>query len=161
MAASSRAPFVSIVQYEGALKLIGDNARNPLTPGQTVIAHGLFTDGTETGAGAFVVLRASGKPHHYEFAPLGCVDRFWQKHLSTSPSVHVKLVTKEGEKVLKEVDQITRWQIVSEPGRPPTNADLTVLGKLGAEKALRTWSFLADYIIKDQQACNDPPSSGN
>ena len=141
--------------------LSGERAANPLIPGQTISAHGLFDDGAETGLGVFVVLRASGRKHHYEVAPLGCTDRYWSKHIGDAPSTRVKVISRHGETVMKDVDQLTRWRILAEAGKSPLLADLALLGKPGAEKAHRKWKFLADYMVSDQQAGSDPPFHGN
>ena len=161
MASLSSMPFVSLAKYDGSLVLSGDKAARPLVAGQTIVAHGLFDDGTETGPAVFVVLRLSGKHHTYDFAPLGCTDRYWSKHLGDSPSISAKLLSRHDEKVSKDVDQITRWQVLAEPGEQPLTSALTLLGKAGAEKALKKWAFLADYVRSDKQAGNDPPFHGN
>ena len=77
----------------------GDKATYPLAAGQTIVAHGVFDDYTETDSAIFVVLRSSGKHHAYDFAPLGCVDPFWSDHLKRNPSCTGKVMTRWGEKV--------------------------------------------------------------
>ena len=89
-------------------------------------------------------LRSRGKHHIYELAPLGTTDRFWGKHLGDAPSIRANLVSRHDEKVSKDIDQITRWKILAEPGASPAAAELSVLGKVGAEKALKKWTFLSD-----------------
>ena len=76
MAALSSTPFLSVSKQDGALQLSGDKASRPLAAGQTIGAHGLFDDGSDTDIAVFVVLRVTGKHHVYELAPLGCVDPY-------------------------------------------------------------------------------------
>ena len=145
-------PFVSLAKHADTLQLSGEKAANPLTAGQTICAHGLFDDGSETDLGVFVVLRCSGKHHCYDLAPLGCRDEYWAEHLKKAPSVSVKLVSRHGEKAVDGIEQLTRWRILSEPGAPPEAAEISMLGKSGADDAIRKWHFLADYVVSDQKA---------
>ena len=157
MASASNMPFVSIAKMEGALSLSGEKANHPLIAGQTIAAHGLFDDGSETGLAVFVVLRSGSGHHAYELAPLGCTDRHWGKHIGDAPSIRAKLMTRPDEKVSKDVDQITRWKVLAEPGVAPLGAELSMLGKGGADEALRKWVFLSDYVVSEPQAGNEPP----
>ena len=162
MAAFSSTPFVSLAKCEGTLQLSGAKAAYPLTGGQTIAAYGLFDDGTATDVGVFVVLRCSGKNHCYDLSPLGSIDPYWGEHLGSAPSVAAKLLSRLGEKPTDGVEQLTRWRIIAEAGTPPDAAELEMLGKTGAENALKKWHFLADYVVSDVKAGNDPPPlSGN
>ena len=157
MASFSSTPFVSLAKCEGTLQLSGSKAAHPLTGGQTIAAYGLFDDGSPTDVGVFVVLRCSGKNHVYDFAPLGCIDPYWGEHLGKEPSVSAKLVQRLGDKASGDMEQITPWRILAEAGTPPEAADLEILGKTGADTALKKWHFLADYVVSDVKAGNDPP----
>ena len=159
MAALSSSPFVCVAKVEGALQLSGEKSSQPLKSGQTIAAHGTFDDLTETGLGVFVVLKCSSRHHTYDLAPVGCVDPYWSEHLKGKPSVTAKVKARAGEKVdsgPNGVELLTRWKIVAEPGDEPTVADLEALGKVGAEEAIKKWHFLAEYVVSDQQAGNEP-----
>ena len=51
----SSASFACLVAQDGAERLTGAAAKHPLLAGQTIIANGTHEDGTETGAGIFLV----------------------------------------------------------------------------------------------------------
>ena len=50
------------------------------------------------------------------------------------------------------VELLTRWRIIAEVGAPPEASEVAVLGKTGAEDALKKWHFLSDYVVTDQKA---------
>ena len=163
MAALSSSPFVCVAKVEGALQLSGEKSSKPLKSGQTIAAHGMFDDQTETQLGFFVVLKCSSRHHVYDLVPVGCIDPYWSEHLKGKPSVIGKVRARVGEKVdsgPNGEELLTRWQILAEPGEEPTVAVLGALGKVGAEEAIRKWNFLAEYIVSDQQAGNES-SRGN
>ena len=82
----SSASFVCVVAQDGAERLTGTAAKQPLLAGQTIIAHGTHEDGTETGAGIFLVLRQVNA-RMYMLAPLGSSDEYWDSYLSQMPAV--------------------------------------------------------------------------
>lgn len=155
MAALSSTPFVSLAKLPDALQLTGEKASRPLSAGQTVAVHGYFDDGSHTGLAVMVVLRASGKHHHFEMAPIGCIDPYWGAHLQRSPSVSAKLISRPGEKAIGEIELITRWRVLSEAGSEPLGSDLQFLGKVGAVEAAKRWNFLSDYVVSEKEAGND------
>ena len=157
MASFGSAPFVSVAKHPDALQLDGDRAANPLKAGQTIIAHGMFEDQSETAAGYFVVLRSSAKHHTYELAPIGCLDSYWGEHLKGKPSVVAKVMARSGEKVGGTTELLTRWRVVSGPNDKPPPESLEGLGKRGADDAVKKWCFLADYVVTEAQAGNDIP----
>ena len=114
------------------------------------MAHGVFDDYTETDSAIFVVLRSIAKAHIHGFAPLGCVDRYWAGHLKRNPSCTGKIMTRWGEKVPSNMELLTRWRVLAEPGVEPATADLQSLGKDGAEDAVKQWEFLRDYVVADK-----------
>ena len=48
---------------------------------------------------------------------------------------------------------LRRWMVIGAPGVAPARDDLTMLGKKGAEDALRQWKFLTENVVAD----NDGP----
>ena len=91
MAAVHAVPYVSVIEHPSAYQLGGDRARNPLTPGQMIIAHGLFDDGSATDETVFLVLRGLGN-YTYVLAPLGSLDPYWGDHLAKHPQVKAKVM---------------------------------------------------------------------
>ena len=150
--------FVSVAKLGGAIQLDGENASNPLRAGQTIAAHGMFEDGSETDIGFFVVLKASSKHHTYDLAPLGCRDPYWGGHLAGKPSVSAKIMARANEKVGSTAELISRWRVVAEPKELPSPTSLEPLGKRGAEDAAKKWSFLSDYVVTEAEAGNESPT---
>ena len=149
MAALSSTPLVSVAKVDGALQLSGVKAANPFKAGHTIAAHGRFDDGSETELGYFVVLRCSGKHHCYELAPLGCMDAYWAEHLRERPSVKAKVMARPGEKGESTSELLTRWRVIAEPGTEPSPASLDVLGKKGAEDAIKKKMELPGGVCRD------------
>ena len=73
--------FVSVAELDTAYTLSGAKAGSPLTAGATILGHGTFDGGEETGPALFVVLRTLSRGT-YLLAPLGAVDGYWGDHLA-------------------------------------------------------------------------------
>ena len=75
--------YVSVAELSTAFTLSGPQALDPLAAGSTILAHGTFGGGEETGPALFVVLRTLSRGT-YLLAPIGAVDGYWGDHLAIS-----------------------------------------------------------------------------
>ena len=140
--------FVSVAELDTAYTLSGAKAGSPLTAGATILGHATFDGGEETGPALFVVLRTLSRGT-YMLAPLGSVDGYWGDHLGKTPQVKGKILQNTKEKALADMELIRRWRALAEPGAEPQKEDLSLLGKGGAERAMKTWRFLQDLVVAD------------
>ena len=140
--------FLSVAELSTAFTLVGSKAANPLAAGATVLGHGTFEDGTETGPAFFVVLRSVSRGI-YLLAPLGTTDGYWGNHLAKAPQVRARILQNVTEKTPKDMELLRHWQPVADPGVEPERSDFKKLGKDGAEEALKKWRFLKDLVVSD------------
>ena len=141
--------YVSVAELNTAYTLSGPKAANPMVAGSTILAHGTFDSGEETGPALFVVLRSLSRGT-YHLAPLGSVDAYWGDHLAKTPQVKGKILQSAKEKVVADIELIRRWRVLAQPGSEPKKEDLSLLGKGDAEKALKTWRFLQEVVVSDK-----------
>ena len=146
--AYSSTQFVSCAALDSAFQLGGDRGLNPMNPGQTIIGHGTFDDGTETGPAAFVVLRNVGK-QMYLLAPLGSQDPYWADHLSKTPQVRARIMRSEKCTVPSGMELIRRWRVLAEAGCEPKRDDFTFLGRSAADGIGKKWAFLNELVVAD------------
>ena len=149
--AIASSPFLSVAALDNAIQLHGDRAVNPWTGGDVIVAHGTFDDGTESGLGAFVVIRRVA-PSVYILAPVGCADPDWQEHLQEKPQIKGRVLRCVKEKIPEEMDLIRRWRKVGSTRSPPSRTDLVFLGEEKADAALQQYKFLVDLVVSDNQA---------
>ena len=113
--AHSSTQFVSAADLSSAWQLTGAKLAAPLNPGETIIGHGTFDDGSETGPGVFLVLKTL--PNQiYSMAPLGCDDPYWGDHLKKRRKTDVKVMKNEKEKVPATMELLRRWRVIGRPG---------------------------------------------
>ena len=122
MASSADASFSCLFEHDVAVRLTGASAKQPITPGQMIIAHGMHEDGTETGPGIFLVLRHVS-PSQYVLAPMGSADGYWESYLTQLPTVKARLQRSSSERVPIGLELLGRWRIVSEDGEVPRKKD--------------------------------------
>jgi hypothetical protein len=142
--------YVSVAELNTAYTLSGPKAANPMVAGSTILAHGTFDSGEETGPALFVVLRTLSRGT-YLLAPLGAVDEYWGNHLAKSPQIKAKILQTPKESVPPDMELIRRWRVLAEPGAATKKEDFALLGKGGAEQALKTWRFLQDLVVSDKE----------
>ena len=148
--AFSISQYVAVAPVDNALRLAGERALNPLRAGETIIGHGTFEDGMETGPGVFLVLRCTAK-HTYALAPLGCQDEYWSSHLSKFPQVSVRILRNLKDPVTAGNELLRRWKVIGTAGIEPDWSDVTFLGKSGVTAAQKSWAFLQDFLVADKQ----------
>ena len=101
---------------------------------KTIIAHGTFDDGQETGPAGFVVLRNVGKHagmQTYLLAPIGCTDPYWGDHLSKTPQVRACVMRSLKDPVPTGAELLRQWRVVADAGMEPNRDDFSSFGKLG------------------------------
>ena len=163
MSSASSAMYACFVAHDGAEQLKGMLAKEPLKPGQTIVAHGTHEDGEETGPGVFLVLRQIDS-RQYMLAPLGSADEYWESYLSRLPTVRAVLKRKASDTTPANTEQLVRWRIVSKEGEVPKKRDY---GDIGLEKPMveglsKKWHFLNELVVSEKppaQVGND--ISGN
>ena len=152
--AFSAPQYVSVAALDNAFRLTGDRAANPLSAGETILGHGTFEDGTETGAALFLVLRCTGK-QTYALAPLGCKDEYWSSHLSMHPQVSARILRGSKDPVPDGSELLRRWRLLGTVGAEPDWSDVTFLGKNGVASAQKTWTFLQDFVVAEGEKPQD------
>ena len=159
MATSAEATFSCLFEHDVAVRLSGAAGKQPITPGQMIIAHGMHEDGTETGAGIFLVLRLVS-PSQYVLAPMGSADEYWDSYLTQLPTVKARLQRSSSERVPTGMELLGRWRIMSEEGEVPRKKDYGGFGKPLLENLSKKWHSLKDLVVKEPaQVGND--ISGN
>ena len=146
--------YVAVAPVDNAFRLTGERALNPLNAGDTIVGHGTFEDGTETGPAVFLVLRSSAK-HTYTMAPLGCQDEYWGSHLSQSPQVSARILRNVKDPVPADNELIRRWKLIGTSRNEPEWTDVTFLGKVGVTAAQKSWVFLQDFLVAEGQPPQD------
>ena len=58
-----------------------------------------------------------------------------------------------GEKVKRGVELMRRWRILAPAGTTLSKDDVSFLGKGDSEQAMKTWKFLIETVVSD----NDKP----
>ena len=155
----ANASFSSLFEHEVAVRLTGASAKSPIKAGQMIIAHGMHEDGTETGAGIFLVLRHVS-PGQYLLAPMGSADGYWESHLSQLPMVKARLQRSSSEKVPTGMELLGRWRVVSEGDEAPRKKDYGGFEKPIIEGLSKKWLSWKDLVDKEPaQVGND--ISGN
>ena len=152
-------PYVSLIPHAEAEQLKGDKARAPLKAGQMIIAHGTFEDGTETGAGIFLILRQCSAKE-YKMAPFGSVDPYWEGYLAGSAHVTVMLMRQTGDAIPADKELLRRWRIVSEAGEAPKKNDYAGFPKTILDGMSKKWKFLNELVVSERpppEVGNDPP----
>ena len=159
MATSAEATFSCLFERDVAVRLTGASAKLPIKAGQMIIAHGMHEDGTETGAGIFLVLRHV-TPSQYLLAPMGSADAYWESHLTQLPTVKARLQRSSGETVPTGMELLGRWRVVSEEGEVPRKKDYGGFSKPMIEGLAKKWHSLKELVAKEPaQVGND--ISGN
>ena len=159
MASPANASFVSLVAHDEAVRLTGVKAQKPLAAGQMVIAHGTYEDGSETGAGIFLILRQVGA-REYVMAPLGSADPYWEAFLAETPTVKAVLLRDASDAIPSDKELFRRWRIVSEAGEAPKKKDYVGFPKPFVDGLSKKWKFLNELVVSEKpplQAGNDPP----
>ena len=150
--AFSTTQYVACAEMDSSFQLSGDRALNPLVPGQTIIAHGTFDDGQETGPAGFVVLRNVGKHagmQTYLLAPIGCTDPYWGDHLSKTPQVRACVMRSLKDPVPTGAELLRRWRVVADAGKEPNRDDFSSFGKTVADAVKKKWGFLNELVVAD------------
>ena len=156
MSSSADATFSRLFAQDGAVRLPGAQAKHPIKAGQTIIAHGMHEDGTETGAGIFLVLRQVSS-RQYVLAPLGSADEYWDSYFSQLPTVKAVLQRNSSDTVPAETELLARWRIVSEVGEVPRKKDYGGFEKPILEGLSKKWHFLNELVVSEKP----PPQAGN
>ena len=156
MASSTIASYVCLVAQDGATRLTGALAKQPLKAGQTIVAHGTHEDGSETGSGIFLVLRQVSA-RKYVLAPLGSADEYWDSYLSQMPTVKAILWRDASETMPADTELLGRWRIVSEVGEVPKKRDYGDFEKPIVEGLSKKWHFLNELVVSEKP----PPQAGN
>ena len=147
-------PFVSLVAFDDAHTLAGQHRGQPVTAGQTIAAHGLFEDRTDTGIGIFFVLKTA-KDGSCDVAPLGARNEYWRSHLAQRASCEAVFLKKHGQELSPTKEVFTRWQILGEPGANVDFAGHDWLGKVGVDEAKKQIIFLRTYVLCDPATALD------
>ena len=143
------AAFACLMEQPNGVRLKGAAAQAPLAAGQMVIGHGTFTDGSETGSGAFLVLRQLGAKE-YLLAPFGTADSDWSSYLSEKSTVKAVLLRSAKDAIPDDKELIRRWRIVSENGEVPKRADYECFGKKIADGVVPKWIFLNELVVSEK-----------
>ena len=146
--------YVSLAAGVGAFQLEGTKDNEPFLAGSVLVAHGRFDDSSETGAGAFAVVRGPDKGN-YVLAPLGCTDEYWGAHLKSCPQVCARLMKNWKEKPEKDMETLTRWRVVCLPGNELDPDELSFLGKAASSQAMKTWEFVRDNVVAEVRPQKD------
>ena len=141
--------FVSVAELSTAYTLGGAKAANPLVAGSTIVGHGTFDDGEETGPAYFVVIRGLSRGV-YLLAPLGAVDVYWGDFLAKKPQVKVRILQSPTDKVPADMELLRRWRVLAEPGAEPDKEHFCELGAQGRDQALKTWRFLQEVVVSEK-----------
>ena len=152
----SSASFACLVAQDGAERLTGAAAKQPLIAGQTIIAHGTHDDGSETGAGIFLVLRQVNA-RMYVLAPLGSSDEYWESYLSQMPTVEAVLWRNASDTMPAGTELLGRWRIVTEAGEVPKSKDYGGFNKPILDRLTKKWHFLNELVVSEKP----PPQAGN
>ena len=150
--------FACLVEHPEGVRLKGAAAQTPLRAGQMVIGHGTYEDGSETGPGAFLVLRQLGAKE-YLLAPFGTSDGDWSSYLSDKTTVKAVLLRTAKDAVPKDKELLRRWRVVSESGEVPKRADYEIFGKKIADGVEQKWNFLNELVVSEKpppEAATDP-----
>ena len=151
----STSAFVSaIAGCSGAYTVGLDRAKAPWQIGDTVLAHGVFGDGTETDLGAFLVVR-KGYKGWWTMSPLGTVDDYWKDHLQKNLQVEAKVLWSETSKPEENCESFRRWRVVAGFGEEPPQTELNFLGKTGFAEALKTWRFVTENVMSEVPQAKD------
>ena len=113
--------FSCLVPQPEAVQLKGAGAKSPLFAGQTIVAHGMYDDASETGPGIFLVLRQVGSIE-YVMAPLGSTDSHWESHLKSATTVKALLWKDVKDPIPNDRELLRRWQVVAAAGDEPKNS---------------------------------------
>ena len=152
----SSASFVCVAAQDGAERLAGAAAKQPLLAGQTIIAHGTHEDGTETGAGIFLVLRQVNA-RMYMLAPLGTSDEYWDSYLSQMPTVKAVIRRNASDTMPVATELLRRWRIVTEAGEVPKSKDYRGFKKPILDRLSEKWYFLNELVVSEKP----PPQAGD
>ena len=146
--AFSASQYVAVAPVDNAFRLTGERALNPVCAGDTIVGHGAFEDGTETGPAVLLVLRSTAK-HTFSMAPLACQDEYWSSHLSKFPQISARILRNLKDPVPADNELIRRWKLIGTAGSEPEWSDVTFLGKAGVTAAQKTWGFLQDFLVAE------------
>ena len=123
-----------------------------MTEGQTVAAHGLFDDGSNTGVGLFFVVRHATDAG-CEVAPLGVENEYWRSHLELRHSCTAVYLKKVGQAIPASKEVFTKWKILAGPGVDfDLGEEFPWLGKVGVAAAKKQIAFLRAYVVADEAA---------
>ena len=156
MSSAANGTFSCLVAQDGAVQLRGILAKEPLKAGQTIVAHGTHEDGTETGAGVFLVLRQVNA-RQYVLAPLGSADEYWESYLSRLPTVKAVLWRNASDTMPAGTELLVRWRIVTEAGEVPKSKDYGGFNKPILDRLSKKWHFLNELVVSEKP----PPQAGN
>ena len=156
------ASYVSLMAQEGVERLTGARARHPLLAGQTIVAYGTHEDGSDTGAGIFLVLRqVSAK--EYLMAPLGSADHYWQSYLAGMPTVKA-MVRRTSHDAMEEGKELpVKWRVVSDVGEVPNSKDYGEFRKSLVKDLAKKWHFMNELVVSEKpppQAATVPRFTG-
>ena len=79
----------------------------------------------------------------------------WGDHLAKRPQIKAKILQTPKESVPPDMELIRRWRVLAEPGAAMKKEDFSLLGKAGAEQAMKTWQFLQDLVVSDKDQPQD------
>ena len=140
--------FSCLVPQPEAVQLKGAGAKSPLFAGQTIVAHGMYDDASETGPGIFLVLRQVGSTE-YVMAPLGSTDSHWESHLKSATTVKALLWKDVKDPIPNDRELLRRWQVVAAAGDEPKKLDFMAFGKATADHVVKKWRFLSELVVSD------------